>query len=906
MATAGREAFFAAIARLGVTRPWRVIVVLLVTMLGAGVVAPLLSVSTSRTSLVSDEDPQQKRTNAFYEAFGRPEAPLFVVSGGTAEQRQVVVDALTARLEEEEDLAGKVMGRLDPVDMAGVALLHQPEALGDLAKSLPPEVDVGKLISAGLDGWIGGIASQIEAGLDGGDEEDGAAAPEPAEIGEGLRRLGLLATFLDDALAGRDPMDSIAELPGASDSIATEGVDGSGYLITADGEHNLVPLYLSFASDEGTELEPIVMRLRSLRDEAVADAPAEVTAVLTGVPALSVDELVIVRNGLMSSSVAATIGIFGLCLLLFRSIRQTIVALLPLLPGIIFTLCAVYFLYGHLNLITSSFVAVLLGLGIDFSVHVIARRNEELRAGKDEVAAISTSISRTGPGIATGAIITAAAFLTNATTEFTAYGELGIVTAVGLIVILAVTLLLIPPLLVVGRKPDAPAPSAPPEPPGIAAVVGLVRRTKLLLTIAGVLLGIAGAVTLPRLEFNSRYFDFLPVTTESAQGLAALEYDALASPVFAAMRASSIEEARARAAALRAHDSVAGVQTPSDLLPVLDDAKLAALRSGLAAFGKLPDMDALAELPVDREAVLKSVRRVVDALDETRFALTSGGLPTDDLDASKAAFTKLAKTLEALDEDGQARLATIHRTLADLLGAALTTASAVAERGGYAPEDIPPRFAERFVSKDQTEVALFAVPAGSFWEVEVADQFAADVRTVDPDASGLAMVHVEHGQMVLAGFRRAAMYAAVIILLLLLLDFRSLSDALLALLPTGLGWLWMLALMPVVGLDFNVANIVALPLVIGIGIAFGVHMLHRLREPREEGSLPKIEDVVRGTGGAITVAASTTMVGFAGLMISEYGGMKSLGLTMVLGIGTCLVATVLVLPSVLLLLRRAE
>ncbi len=112
------------------------------------------------------------------------------------------------------------------------------------------------------------------------------------------------------------------------------------------------------------------------------------------------------------------------------------------MPGIVATLAAVAVIYHHLNLITSSFVAVLMGLGIDFSVHLVSRRNEEIRRGADEARALRLALQRTGPGIATGATITAAAFLTTATTEFTAYGELGIVTAIGLLAIMAIRIVL--------------------------------------------------------------------------------------------------------------------------------------------------------------------------------------------------------------------------------------------------------------------------------------------------------------------------------------------------------------------------------------------------------------------------------------------------------------------------------
>jgi predicted RND superfamily exporter protein len=287
-------------------------------------------------------------------------------------------------------------------------------------------------------------------------------------------------------------------------------------------------------------------------------------------------------------------------------------------------------------------------------------------------------------------------------------------------------------------------------------------------------------------------------------------------------------------------------------------------------------------------------------------------MPTESAVAAKTAFDALKKRIASLDAAGQARLASLDAEVAAVLAPAWRTARAVAERGEVLPTDLPPLFAKRFVSKDGAAVALYAVPAGQFWQEDVAEAFAKDIRAIDPEASGLALSHVAHGLMIVAGFERAAVIAAIAIFLILLVDFRSLKDALLALLPTAVGWGWMILAMLAFGLQFDVANIVTLPLVLGVGIAYGVHLMHRVREgdPKPGSSAPQgppsIDDAIRGTGGAIAVAALTTVAGFAALMVPDYGGMRSLGAVMVIGIVTCLLTTIIVLPAVLLLVRRAR
>ena len=203
-------------------------------------------------------------------------------------------------------------------------------------------------------------------------------------------------------------------------------------------------------------------------------------------------------------------------------------------------------------------------------------------------------------------------------------------------------------------------------------------------------------------------------------------------------------------------------------------------------------------------------------------------------------------------------------------------------------------------------MAVYAVPAGDFWQPAAAARFVEDLEAIDPSASGLAMNHHTHSRMIMEGFRDAAVYAIGLIIVVLLVDFRNVRDAALALAPTIMGWAWMLGVMAATGMTFDTANIVCLPLVLGIGIAFGVHLMHRCRESGEEHGLGAVDDIVRGTGGAVLVAALTTMVGFGALMLVDYKAMVSVGIAMVLGIACCLVASLVVLPALLLTFRRVR
>lgn len=888
---------FARIAGLPLRRPLTVLIVAGGLVAAAASLIPSLGVSTSRYGLVSAENPDQARMLGFFERFGNPDAPVFLLSGGSAAARQAVVDDMAAALEKDPMLTGRVLARVGPREVAEVLLLQQPDALAKATAGLPKGLAVADLIEGGLPAWFGAIERQIQAGLDGEGE-----AQDPKAAAEGLRGLASVARTFDSYLVGEDVM---TKLEAGSEAAATPGRDARGYLTTVDGEHHVISMFPDLKGDEVTDVAPLVTNLQAIQRDALARAPDGVVVQLTGLPALIVDEQRMLRRGLFTSSVASGLAIIILCLAMLRSLRQTIIAQVPLLCGVALTLAFVKLNYGALNLITSSFVAVLLGLGIDFAVHMIYRFNEERRAGQDVNPAIRAAVVATGPAIVVGALVTGAAFLTTLMTEFTAYGQLGVITALGLAFMVLASLLVLPAML--ARRAGTGIAAVKKEPPGFRALTRFVARFRVAIVIVGVAGGVAGAIGLPRIGFHSRYFDFLPADTESAQALTTLEQDPLMSPVYANVSAPDVEAARAMAAKLRGLPEVAGVQTATDLLPALDPARLKALKDGLAALDRVPDFTKLAAQKTTPEALALKVKAVADGLEEVRFGLDQGGQPTKDVEDALAAFKALRQRLTELDAAGKDRLAAVEPALAGLLARALGTAKAVADRGHYVAGDLPALFRERFVARDGGAMAMYVIPAGSAWQSETASAFRTAVAAVDPDVSGLAVNINLHETMIITGFRRAAGVTAVLIFLIVIVQLRSLRDAALALVPTGLGWLWMLGVMAVIGLNFNVANIVALPLVIGIGTAFGVHLMHRYQESAAaHGGVARLDDLVRSTGGAVVLSALTTIASFAALILSEYGGMKTFGLAMVLGISACLLASLIVLPALLALLRRAE
>jgi len=883
-----------ALLTLGLKWPRAALACLALLVIAAGLLIQLggLRVSTSRTSLVTS--PHQTRLFDYYSTFGRSELAVLVVSGERAEQRRQFVDRFESELAKHPEFERRVLGRVTLDTVAETLLVWRPELAQLLPKAgaaLQPEVDPWL-------SWAEAAEQRLSSELEGAKGNSDTGSPPLPEQAKG--KLGRLADglrALRQALTS-DGQLSLGELAGSSPG--GSAFDEHGYLVGGHGAYHLVLIFPALQSDEGRELKPVVERIRGARDRALAGLPkASVRADLTGAPALAVDELKSLQDSSRITSLISTVGIFLLLMLVFRSIRHVAVLLLPLLAGMVISLGFVVLAYGGLNLVTSSFMSVLLGLGIEFGVHLLHRYSEARVEGEDVRPALATALLGDGPAVALGACTTAAAFLSTTATKFAAFAQLGVITAVGLFVTLVCTIVGFPallPLLAGKRQPKMH------ELLGLSTVLNLVgRRAKWVLAISGLATLVSVlSLLVTRPGFNGRTFDFLPAHAESYRGLKRIE-ESGTPPLDTHFMVSSFAQARQLTDELRRTSEVALVQSPSDLLPPETPERIARIRDAVAALE-----DFAPRIPEARAAQgperLAAFTRLADTLDELSFALRQANL--DGSDATRAAreLNGLAAWLSSQPDAGASALNRVGKALEGALQRALTTARRIAERGHYAPTDLPAVFVSRFVSKDGTRLAVHAYPAGNVEEEGFATRFAARLRALDPNVAGTALNLLPHERYITEGFRRAAGYSLVLMSLALWLMFRRVGDTLLALLPVILGSIWMLALMRPLGIQFTAANMVALPLLLGICLDSGVHIVHRSLEGP---GAARLETLVQGTGTAVSVAALTNLMGFASLMTADYRAMQGLGLLLSLGIALSLLASVLVLPALLVVLGRA-
>jgi hypothetical protein len=214
------------------------------------------------------------------------------------------------------------------------------------------------------------------------------------------------------------------------------------------------------------------------------------------------------------------------------------------------------------------------------------------------------------------------------------------------------------------------------------------------------------------------------------------------------------------------------------------------------------------------------------------------------------------------------------------------------------PKDLPKSLRDRFIGVTG-KFLLQVNPKEDIWKRVPQERFVKELRAVDPNVTGTPVQFYQYTTLLKDSYQQAAVYALIAIAFMVLIHFRSFICVILALVPVAIGTLWMAGIMGGFNIPFNPANIMTLPLVIGIGVTTGIHILNRFAEERHPGVLG------RSTGKAVLVSGLTAISGFGSLILAKHQGISSLGLVMSVGVTTCMLAALTFLPALLTLMIRA-
>jgi uncharacterized protein len=839
-----------------------VLIVALVALLAAvsGAVAyryAAIDSDLERLIRPSAELPWYQHDIAYKAAFPQlQQTAVVVVSGADRAAVAAAARKLAAAFEAERDFAVVLAPALDPYFD-----LHRPYYL-------EPEQ---------LAGWLAAVDYNLPALRRLRD------APQLATVAELLGDHaatahaipGVVAALAEGLLDPAGPAPRVEAYP----RLAETG-DGSDYvLITLRGEQHL---------DRQLPHEALVGLIRRIID---ATPMPDVSVRLTGEVVLANEEIGMALTGI---GVAGTLSLLLLAVILgfgVRSWRVILAIFAMLLAGVLITLGFATVTVGTFNTLALMFVVMFFGLGVDFAVHFALRIRErgsgeaERERGGNVTPGQSAALD-VGPALALCLLTSSIGFLAFAPTDYRGLAELGIISAGGMAIAFLLTITLIPAVLrLLGVHEDDVAP------PAALAAPARLRPGVLVAAVLFLTLG-AGWIA-KDLRFDYSVLALRDAETEAMSTLLELQATGISTDYSTAVLAADADAARELQRVLSALPEVGAVSAPADLVPDRQAQKQAMLQAAAAGIAEA-DSAAARETREEMTAAGRDGERLAAALARLRSMAASAAQEAATPEARDRLDT-LLPALERLVADAAAA-ARFEAALARALDAELRE---LMDRLTAAPVDLaalPEELRSLLITADGRHL-LTVDPVAPLTSRAATERFINAIAAVAPNFAGRAVVEWGVGNVVVESFRQAAMLATSAILVLLIVYFRSFVLPLLVLAPLAVALLITFAIAELSGLTLNMANILVVPLIFGLGVDTGIHVVHRFTHA---GSVAAV--FASSTARAVFISGLTTIGTFVSLSFSPHRGAASVGLLLSIAIGLMLAATFVLLPALLRLM----
>lgn len=682
-----------------------------------------------------------------------------------------------------------------------------------------------------------------------------------------------------------DPLD-IHEVLVDQFSLARGGVNvdwTSGYFLSTDQSRALL---IARPAQPAQEVE-FGRRLLAAIDESTADLlarwpeiageegegeslpPPEVA--LGGTYVTAVSDAGTIVTGLASNMATSLAGVLLLFALAFRRVGLIVYAFVPLAFGLVLAFGFAGTVLGELNALTSGFAALLVGLGIDFVIVSYGRYVEERRRGAGLGAALVAMSGSSGRAVWTGAITTAATFYAFMVTDFVGLRQMGLLTGTGILFCMVSVLVLLPAMLAWRedrRRTGGRMPRLVLHGLGARRLVRWSFQRPVLVICACVAVTAATGALAPRLEFEDAIRELRP------QGNPGIEVEEEVAAYFGSglrytmIVLSGATEEEALELSIRAEEGA----------EELVDQGVLARTDGIGSLIPSPANQAAGHDWLDRHRELLDRERLHGLFE--RYA-TAEGLRAE----------PFRRGIDLLADAGANR---------EPVTAASLRRSPVVERR-----------LERYLSRNEgvTKFVVYLYPppgegrrSAPPGAVELAERLGPQA-----EVTGVNVVGERLRNAIRVDAVTASIIGFVLVALLLFLDYRWLASTLLSLLPLCVGVVWMLGIMVLIGEDMNFFNVFVVTMIIGIGVDYGVHMVHRWREVGYGPEALEGEHLVAAlgeTGKAIVLAAVSTSVGFGSLALSHYPGLRSMGYVAILGAAATALVSITLLPALVSLARR--
>jgi predicted RND superfamily exporter protein len=618
-----------------------------------------------------------------------------------------------------------------------------------------------------------------------------------------------------------------------------------GYLLSPDGKALLMVADPSFTSADIKSSQALVQKL-----EGIKQSFPSVRISFVGPHTMTVGKSGVMQGDLLISFLSSLAIVLALFYLAYRRWATLLFVGFPLLVGVQLTLGAAALFIGGLNLITVAFAAIIVGLGVDFAIHIYQRYHHERASRKKPNKAVEVALTRTGTSVWTGGLTTIAAFLTLLLARIQGIVELGILVAAGLFFCLLTITLVLPAFLIWAERRGYRY--RPLKTWGLGQLTSFLKKHFRLVLICLIALVVIGGYLGTRVRVTGGVEGFRPRGIEGVDTLERMQerFGGHGAGMTVLLQGRDLNQL------LREQETIASFfqDTYSDNEGIL-------FVTHLAQF--IPSAE-------KQKRVLDELRRGMDYQGTARSldrALEREGLNPD-------AFARTRKMLKGLAyREVSIPPGTVLQEMARTPLAEVLERYVVEGEDGY---------------RLRQEIRFDPITVDPLRLQEEITIIAPQARCTSNE-----LIALQLRGMVKRDFTLLAPLALAVVLVLLFLHFRNPRWVGMALTPLLSGVAYMLGASALLGIDLNPANAVAIPLILGIGIDDGIHIVHRYRERKDVGQAVKL------TGRAVIMTSLTTMVGFGSLSTSHFPALASLGQLALLGIGGCLLTSLLLLPSLL-------
>lgn len=713
-----------------------------------------------------------------------------------------------------------------------------------------------------------------------------------------------------------------ADNPDPGQSLSRDAVDkmliGNEYFLSQDKDMIMLFAQPTFPVDDMDKAMYLIPLLDKMISETAAKYPSITHSGTAGAMPLAVQETVSVSEDMSLTSFLSFGLIILIFILAFRMLSAPLLAGASLICGIIWTSGFVVLTLGQLNMMTSMFGVILIGLGIDFNIHIISVYNERRAEGESITESVGYAFTKAGKGVLIGSITTSMAFLTMMISENAGMKEFGLVAGSGVLFCMVGALFTLPSLLILRDKrlekkakvSNALQNSKKPIKIKTArfAFMGNMAETFSKNPVLTLSFGVAVSVFLIysayKIEFNYDYLSLQPenVNCITMQDSIIEKYDM--TPDMVMVTTDGVEEAREIAEDAKDLRKTGFVTSISEYIPSEKEQKKRLpyvktiknyLANGKNSELKLNDFDTL----------IDEIYRIEDNVIELAQLSFAGGQDKVDkktkelvgdlekpVSERNSLIVKLIKILEKDRVKSLTGLKSFNKNYEPLMR---TKAAGMTNTEKLSIDKLPTDIRERFTSEDGKHFLVSIYPKEQAWNFDFLRLFSEQMHRIDERVTGMPLVFYILVTYIGEDGAKAAVLTILVIFSLLLYDFKNVKLTLLTITPLILGTFWMVGFMHLFGMKLNILNLMGVPLILGIGIDNGVHIIHRYKIEGKN----KIRTIFSSTGKAVLLSSITTFLAFGSMGFASARGLASMGLTLAIGITTCFLTTVIILPAVM-------